>query len=119
MLGQLSGNIIPTDFDLNQMHRQCKLVSVQKSVLINVREFPDLAQNGVGQFRFDHLRFGVCTGDFSVDWTERVEDGIRFMSLLVDDPVGFALAGVDTWKNRLLHFEDSRILNNKNEEVTS
>lgn len=103
MFGQLSGDVVATDFHLNQMHCQREFVRIQEAIFVDIGELPDLPQDGVGQFGFDHFCFGVGTGDFSVHGVERGEDGVVLVPFLVDDPVRLPLPFIDTCnkKNRI------------------
>ena len=44
--------------EIDQMHGECKFVGVQHSIAVDVRQLPDLAENGVGKLRLDQLRLG-------------------------------------------------------------
>lgn len=49
---------MPVDLDLDEVHRQRKLLVVQVPVLVYVRQLPNLAEHRVRQLRLDHLRLG-------------------------------------------------------------
>lgn len=100
MVRQLRGNIVAANFHLDQVHGQRKLIRIQETILIHVGKLPNLPQDGVGQLRFDHFCFGIGPGNFPVDWVEGGKDRVVFVPILVDDPVWFALTGVDAWGQR-------------------
>jgi hypothetical protein len=60
MRRQLVGQVVSVEPDVHQVHGQRELVGVQHAVLVDVRQFPDLAQNVVRKLRLDHLLLGGC-----------------------------------------------------------
>lgn len=60
MRGQLGRQVVPVDLHVDEVHGQRELVLVQEPVLVDVRQFPDLAEHRVRQLRLHHLRLGGC-----------------------------------------------------------
>ena len=58
MRWQLSGQVVAVQLDVHEVHGQRELVGVQHPVFVDVRQFPDLAEDVVGQLRLDHLLLG-------------------------------------------------------------
>ena len=72
--------------EADKIHGQCKLIRVELSVLVDIRQFPDFTKNRVRQPRLDEFRLGVCTGDLAVDRPETVEDFVVLVALPCNDP---------------------------------
>lgn len=98
------------------MQGQRELVRVQEPIAVDVRQFPDLAEHRVGQFRFDEFLLGsckwrrmglvfsifalsynklTCTGYLAIDWSQPIEDAICARLVLVADPLVLSVAGID------------------------
>ena len=58
MWRQFSGKVVAVQLDVHEVHGQGELVSVQHPVFVDVRQFPDLAEDVVGKLRLDHLLLG-------------------------------------------------------------
>lgn len=58
--GQLGGQVVAVDLDVDEVHGERELVLVQEAVLVDVRQLPDLAEHRVRQLRLHHLRLGGC-----------------------------------------------------------
>ena len=58
------------EFQADEMHSKSEFVSIQHSVSINVRELPDLAEDGVGQLGLDQFGLGRCSSYLAVDWVQ-------------------------------------------------
>ena len=52
------------------MHCECKLVGIEHSVMVQVRQFPDFAEDGVRQSRLDELHLGGGSTDLAIDRAE-------------------------------------------------
>lgn len=60
MARQHRRQLMSVQLNVDQMHGQRKLIHVQLSVHVHVRQLPDLAQHRVRQLWLDHLRLGTC-----------------------------------------------------------
>ena len=58
MFRKLIGKIVALELDVDEVHGQRELVGVQHPVFVDVRQFPDFAEDVVGQLRLDHLLLG-------------------------------------------------------------
>jgi len=104
MCRQLIGKIKAVQFDANQMHRKCKLISVEHAVLVQVRQLPDFAKNCVRKSWFHELRLGYTSADLAIDWTKCVKYLIVFVAISWDDP----LVGVVTSSVHSFTFADPK-----------
>jgi hypothetical protein len=49
MRRKVTRDVMTVQFDVQEMHGECKLVRVKHAVLVNVRQLPDLSQDIVGE----------------------------------------------------------------------
>lgn len=92
---ELIWQLMTLQLDFNEMIRQGKLLIIQHAIFVDVSQFPDLAQHGVGQLGPYHLLLGVGASYFAVDGRERVEDLVVHGLVPGHHPLGVvdALAG--------------------------
>ena len=69
------------------MHSECKLIRIQHAVVVDVRELPDLAKDGVGKSWLDELRLGCSATDLPVNRTEPVKYLVVLVAISRDDPL--------------------------------
>ena len=81
MRRQIVRQIKAVELNADQMHRECKLVGVQHSILVQVRQFPHFAEDRVRKSRLDELRLCDGAGDLAVDWTEPLKDLVIFVAI--------------------------------------
>jgi len=70
MFGKFGGQFVSVELQCDEVHRQRELVRVQHSVAVNVRQFPDFAENRVRQLRLHQLRLGRRPRYLAVDWIQ-------------------------------------------------
>lgn len=58
MRGQLRRKVVAIDLHLDQVHGESKLLVVEKTILVDIGELPDLSEHGIGEFRLHHLGLG-------------------------------------------------------------
>ena len=95
MIGELAGKVVSLQLDVDEVHRERELVTVQHAVPVDVRQLPDLPERRVGQPTLDHLRFGRGPGHLPVDGVQALEDIVVLVPILRHNPLPFPSALVD------------------------
>lgn len=65
----------------NNITYQNKLLHVEKSILVNVAEIPDLGEKVEWQLRGHHVRLHLAAGQLAIDWIQRAVGDQIFLNI--------------------------------------
>ena len=68
MLGQLGGEVVTRELDVDEVHGEAELPEGEQPVPVGVREAPDLGEHGVGEAGLHHQGLGFAPGQPPVLW---------------------------------------------------
>ena len=97
VFGQLGRDVVVLQFEFDEVEGEAEFINVQHAVQVDIRQLPNLAQNGVRQLRLHHLFPSHHACDLAVDGVEGLKDLFILALVPVHNPLRVVLALLNTF----------------------